>query len=253
MSTDIMVVSWKNDLGYLKYCLKSINKFATGFNRVVLVVAEEEERLFRPFQSDVVLKTYPRVRDPILFHLHHQAIKCQADKFCEADFILHTDSDCVFTEPVTPDDYMADGKPIMLIEEYSRLNGNPWQKVTENVLGFQPKWECMRRHPQVNPRGVYQQLRAHIVLTHGMPFEIFVLSQKPDFVWGFSEHNAIGAIALHDDYWKNQYHWIDLARQSRPRDKLAQFWSHSPINKAQDLPSGGRSTPLELYSKIGLC
>jgi len=172
---------------------------------------------------------------------------------------LHTDSDCVFTEPVTPEDYFwiqlmspPIYQPVMLIEEFSRLSGNPWQRPTELALGQTVKFETMRRHPQVNPRGIYADMRGHMEHWHSMPFTKYVMAQKADFPWGFSEHCTIGAFALYSHLWRDKYHWIDVAKDPRPKDKLAQFWSHSQPDKPQDLPSGGRGVPQETFTRLGL-
>lgn len=175
----------------------------------------------------VTLKGYDTPKDPAQWHIAHQAQKCRADVWCpDADFVLHTDSDCIFTDHVTPEDYIIAGKPVMLMEDYANLTGNPWKPVVEHALKLPVRYEFMRRHPQVNPVGVYADLRAHVAQVQGMDFYKFVLSCKPDFPWGFTEHNTIGAFAYEDLRWKYHYHWINLANNDRPKDKLHQFWSH---------------------------
>lgn len=251
MKTEILIVSHRADKAWLEYNLKSIRKFAEGFSGVTLVVPEGDMDAFLPLAKQYGTHIHGHT---LAGHLGAQAQKCLADKHCpEADFILHTDSDCVFTEPVTPEDYFVNGKPVMLIERFSRLAGNPWASVVEKALGFSPAFETMRRHPQVNSRGIYQDMREHIEQKHGVDFISFVMSQKADFPWGFTEHCTIGAFALHDHRWRDKYHWVDVAVQPWPKPKLAQFWSHSPPEQAQDLPSGGKGVPLETFQKLGLC
>ena len=65
-------------------------------------------------------------------------------------------------------------------------------------------------------------------------FTKFVESRKPDYPWGFTEHNVIGAFAFYDPKWHDQYHWIEVGKQDVPKDKVMQFWSHSPPNVEQD-------------------
>lgn len=254
MTTDIMIVSYAKDIPWLEWCLKSIRKFATGFNRVVLVAPTQEVQDFIPFKDQADLMFYSRDEDPEKWHIHHQAMKCRADDFCGGDFILHTDSDCVFTEPVSPGDYFVNDKPVMLIERYNRLRDNPWRNVVETALGFPVEYETMRRHPQVNYRGIYEDLRNHIAGVHDEIFEDWVLRQKATFPWGFTEFNTIGAFAMHDIRWRNKYHFVDLARQPRPRDKIMQFWSHDPLTKEADLPMGMKlkKTPLQVFGELGL-
>lgn len=185
------------------------------------------------------------------WHLAHQLQKCRADSWCpDADFVLHTDSDCMFTEPVTPEDYFVGGKPVMLYTEYSRLaEKTPWQAVVTAVLKRRVRHEFMRRHPQVNPVGVYPALREHIEWLHNMPFDDFVMSRKPNPL-GYSEHNIIGAFAFDHPEFCKQYHWHDTTTAGTPHEKLMQFWSYSPVDKVQKTPHGQEIVPLEFAERI---
>lgn len=256
MKTEILIVSYAKDLPYLRYCVVSIAKFATGFSGLTLLVPEQERDIFFPellIKAGVTFKTYPRVEDPAKWHLNAQMQKCHADEWCpQADFIAHLDSDCVFTEPVTPADYFHEGKPVMCIESFARLPSCPWQPVIAKTLRFNPSHETMRRHPQVNPRGIYEAVRDYVAINNGMAFDDYVLSQKPDFPWGFTEHNTIGCYARASRTWQDKYHWIDLAVEPWPHHKLMQFWSLSPPELEQDLPSGGRGLPLNEFKRLGL-
>lgn len=249
MNTEILLVTFSKDIEWARWCLKSIAKFATGFSGLTLVVPTKDRDAFMESSSimDFALRTHD-----LEGHLGAQCQKCFADVHCPGvDYVCHLDSDTVFTEPVTPNDYFVDGKPVMLIEEFSRLQGNPWKPTVDKALGGDAKFETMRRHPQVNPVGLYADMREHIAKTHGMIFERYVMSQKPDYPWFFSEHCTIGAFALNSD-WRSHYHWIDVTNQPHPKNKLVQFWSHGGISHMQDLPSGGKGCAAELFNKIGL-
>lgn len=200
------------------------------------------------------LHAYERDPDQRKWHLHAQAQKCLADLYCpDSDFILHTDSDCVFTEPITPEEYFKDGKPIMLYEAYARMKGCPWQPVVEAVLGRSVEFEFMRRHPQVNHKGVYSDLRRYLEHMHGRPFVDYTISRKPDFPWGFTEHNIIGAFAYYSAKWHPHYSWLNTATTPWPHEKLSQFWSKGAIDAEQPLPhTGGRGIPMAEFKKLGL-
>lgn len=256
MQTDILIVSYLKDLQYLELNLRSIEKFCSGFRHVNVLVPKEEERGFHRLTQvfRIKLKTYHRGVPPSHWHLKHQAEKCHADGWCEgADFVLHKDSDCIFREPVTPEDYFVNGKPVMLYEAYSRLPASvPWKAVTEAALKRPVEWELMRRHPQVNPIGVYKALRGYIEKVQNQDFDRFVMSRKPSFPWGFTEHNIIGAFAYYDPEFHEKYHWHNVAISGTPHEKLIQFWSHSPVDKPQDISHGGRYTPAEFAAKLGI-
>lgn len=250
--TCILIVSYSKDLPYLRFNLRSINKFGTGFSGVTLVVPSQEASDFASLAAseNCDLRTYERTEDKTKWQIHAQVQKCMADVHCpNADFILHTDSDCIFTELVCPEDYMRDGKPFMLMEDYSRLKGNPWKGVTQDCLKMTVKYEFMRAHPQVNPCAVYPALRNYLEFLHKMPFETFVLSRPGGFPFSFTEHNIIGAYAYR--FMNSAYHWIDLGKEKAPPEKLRQFWSMAPIDKKQPSPHGEpECTPLEIIQKI---
>lgn len=259
MKTTILIVSYLKDKPYLHYCLRSIHKFARGFSEIVVVVPEIEAGEFASMLASYSpafrMGTYCRTEDTTKWHLHAQAQKHRADDYCAgADFVLHTDSDCVFTEPVTPDDYFIGGKPVMLMESYDRIPDSPWRPVTQRALQRPVEYEFMRRHPQVNPTGIYHPLREYINRIHGVPFEQHVLAQKADFPWGWTEHNIIGAYAYYSPEWHDRYEWWEVPNRTAPREKIIQFHGPDPIDREQLLPHnpGQRSTPIAEFRRLGL-
>lgn len=251
MKIEIHIVTCLKDIVYMEWGLKSIAKFATGFSGVTLVLDATEQKSFEPLKAIVPFKV---VTSKVIGQLGAQMHKCMADRHCPtADYILHTDSDCIFTEPVTPDDYFYGAKPVMLIEPYEKISAHiPWRKSTEKALGFSCPFETMRRHPQVNPIGVYHDMRQRISLINDCQFEHYVMAQKPDYPQGFSEHNVIGSFALDTPEWRCRYHWIDISEEPAPAPKLKQFWSHSPPDAPHDLPDGSYGCPLDYFKKLGL-
>jgi len=254
---EILIISYLKDKPYLHYCLRSIQKFATGFSGTTLVVPSVEASEFASMAAGfgMGLRTYERDPNAAKWHLHAQAQKHRADEHCpDADFILHTDSDCVFTEPVTPDDYFVDGKPVMLFESYTRIPGSPWRNVTGQALKRPVEYEFMRRHPQVNPIGIYRPLREYIEQIHGVPFEQHVLAQKANFPWGWTEHNVIGAFAYYSSEWNQKYCWWEVGKRPVPHEKIIQFHGPDPIDKEQLLPHnpGQTGTPLREFQRLGL-
>lgn len=256
MQTQILILSYLHDKPWLHYCLRSIQKFARGFSGTTVVVPTDEASEFASMVAGFGMKLVTYQRDPRRSHWHldAQCQKCHADEYCpNADFVLHTDSDCIFSEPVTPEDYFLDGKPVMVIEDYKRMPSSPWKPVTERIMGRPVQFEFMRRHPQVNPVGVYRHMREFLSQLHRMPFDLLVLSQKPDFPWGWTEHNIIGAFAYYTPAWHEKYEWWEVPKRPVPHEKLSQFWSLGPIDKEQPLPhTGGRGIPMAEFQRLGL-
>jgi hypothetical protein len=245
----LFIVSHAKDAEWLKYCLLSIGKFARGFLRTIVVVPRAEETSFEWLKSHAAIagnESFYKLR--VVFfdqaeapkgHIHHCAIKCMADTFDdEAECFAYIDSDCIFKEPVTPADYFVDGKPVLLFEAYASLTKKKdgavcWQKGVSEVMGWQSRNEYMRRHPAVHHRDLLVALRKHIEDVHKTRFLSFVLSRKPDYPTGFCEFNSMGDFAHY--LRANDYHWINLEEEARPKDKLIQFWSHRAPELAQDV------------------
>jgi len=202
---EILIISYLKDKPYLHYCLRSIQKFATGFSGTTLVVPSVEASEFASMAAGfgMGLRTYERDPNPVKWHLHAQVQKHRADEHCpDADFILHTDSDCVFTEPVTPDDYFVDGKPVMLFESYTRIPGKPVAqrdragaqaagrvRVHAAAPAGQPHWH-LPPAARVHRADSWGAVRAACAGTEGQ------LSV------GWTEHNVIGAFAYYSSEWK---------------------------------------------------
>jgi hypothetical protein len=228
---DIFIKTYPPDFVWLRYCLRSIAKFAHGFNRVVVVTPE-------PLPQDDPIWTLPQVfvvkEEAADGYLSQQLFKLNAHQFCQSDYILHTDSDTIFTEPVTPADFfeahagVTNDKgeifPSWLITPYA---GNkltvPWREPTEAFLGEAITHEFMRRLPVVIPRWAYAGVAEFCHEKHGEHLASYIMRQP---LRQFSEFNAIGAWLYR--YHRDAIHWIDtdLVRESEwPRVVVDQQWS----------------------------
>lgn len=205
-TTDIFVKTCLHDREYHKYCLASIDKFCSGFRNTVVVEGEHPKG-----------------------YLHQQVVKMHADDYTDADYILITDSDTLFNQPVTPESFMVDGKPIWIhtpwTQELLDHKGTAtWKRVMEEFMGQSPGSEFMRRQPFVFPRHVFKSLRKLCVERHGVDLETYIMRSN-----AFSEFNVMGFhcwLHHHDDF-----HWIDSSKEELPPMLCHQAWSHDPIEK----------------------
>jgi hypothetical protein len=225
--------------------VRSIRRFAAGFGGVTIAVPTADAPRFAGLGDRLVTFDERRWRA----FLHHQIMVVRADEACpDADFILHMDSDCVFVEPVTPADYVRDGKAVMMRERFDLIREKyrgahragaaraKWQRVAERALGLPVEYETMVRHPAVHPRQIYPEVRAQIERTHGVAFD--------DYVFGcwlpnrFAEFPTLGGYALHSH--PEWYEWIDatsphasfaMEKAAGVREKMRQF--HSPDGVAR--------------------
>lgn len=256
MKTQILITSYLPDREWLEFNLRSIRKFATGFDDVVIVVPTPQCDNFTPLAEKygVRLRLRRSSPNPVDDHNQHQVAKLCADEYCEnSDLILHTDSDCIFVEPVTPDDYMPDGKPELLINKFENVGAAIcWRAGVNRALGINATYETMRRHPAVHYAGVYPELRTLIAAKHKMTMEQYLVrphaqNERP------SEFNILGNFVLMTPRWRERYQIIDLSKEKPPASsrKLIQFWSLSPPDKPQKSPCDGTvCRPIDVINRI---
>ncbi|MFA1550217.1 hypothetical protein [Actinomadura chokoriensis] len=223
-SYDIVIRSYQRDFQWLRYCLESIGRYCTGFRSVVVIIPPASLAKWRwlGLSADRVL-CCPAYRDD---YLGQQVTKLHADRYSDADFICHVDSDCVFERSTTPGDLTCEGRPYVLMEPYARLDRHiPWRALTERFLGEDVGHEFMRRPPYTFPRWLYPALRKRSRELHGMSLEEYVMSRPPR---GFSEFNALGAYAYR--HHRDAFHWIDVAHDAAPPPPCHVFWSRQNLD-----------------------
>lgn len=211
-ATDLFVKTYSKDAEYHKYCIASIEKFCTGF-RSVRVINDEHPNGY----------------------LHQQRCKALADilTFQEGDspedYFLMTDSDTIFIEPVTPESFMRDGKPIWLFTPWTQEMLNhagtaTWKRVMKDFTGIEPHAEFMRRQGFMFPRKVLASLRDFCQEHHGKSLEDYIMGSK-----AFSEYNVIGQYCwLHHH---DEFYWLDTSKEELPPLRLKQYWSHDSVEK----------------------
>jgi len=241
----ILIVSHAKDFEWLRYCLQSIERFATGFHEVCVFLPAHESwigasQIAAAYNGSIPLRIAVEDQWPDKPFMFHEWLIINADNLCpDADFICHIDSDCVFHHPVTPEEYFVEGKPVLLFADYNwickRFN-NPnfmhWKTATVLAIGGNPIYETMRRHPAVHPLKTYRKTREVIQSHTGMEASAYIRRQRDTFPSTFAEFPILGEVARR--YFLNEYRWINQETEPCPADKLWQFWSHAAPELEQD-------------------
>lgn len=262
MTTDLFIVTYARDFQYLEWCLRSIEKFATGFRQVWIVIPTADLNLL----SEVIASFGRNNFIPVLFKewpnkgmVHHMNIIIHADAYTNSDFICHIDSDCIFTAPVTPETFIRNGKPILQYERFESIGTRhpgvlEWQKAAQNCLPFPIHYETMRQHGETYSRETYAEARRLIEQKTGKPVDEYIRSGRNEYPQEFCEFVTLGNVAIH--CFHDRYHLVDNARKPNP-DKgdfpIGQFWSHGPIDKPQDIWWEGRQqsiVPIDMIRKV---
>jgi len=219
MTTDIFIRSYRGDFKWLEHSLQSIWSRGSGFSKVHIVVPAQDIQLLTCAKNEVVHLTSTHGDD----YMGQQVTKLEADQYSHADYILHVDSDCIFTKKFSPDNFFCDGKPIILREEHVL---SPWPRCAERALGWYEDAEYMRRLPIIYPRWLYKEFRVWMEMRHGMRVNEWVMAQPNR---EFSEFNTLGQWAY--KFHKDKFAW---KHPSEVEPVCKQFWSWSGFEKDQE-------------------
>jgi hypothetical protein len=221
MTTDIFIKSYHKDFPWLSYCLRSIQKFASGFKEIVIVIPDTDDLSHLTAERVVKVKEYG---EPYMFQ---QSVKMHADLYSDADAFVYMDSDCVFTEPVTPESFLTDGRPDWLYTPWEKVGEDAqraWGEVMTKCIGKPPPAEFMRRSAQLIPRWALQEFRGFIAERHEVSLEHYIMSQPGRY---FTEYNCIGFyLWLHH---RDKVNWINT-EERLPPSVVRQFWSWGGLN-----------------------
>jgi hypothetical protein len=218
MPTSIFIRSYHKDIEWLKWCLKSIEKYCTGFCELVLCYPQGQSAAFSginfsKFEFHKITSLDYR-RD----YLGQQVSKLMAYKHCKGDFILYVDSDCLFNDHVTPETYQVNGKPILYKTPYE-LVGDAicWKPITELAVGFEVNFEYMRSFPFLfHKDSVKNAVEKYIPYN----IEYFILDRRAN---SFSEFNFLGALIEKNE--SSKYHIIRTDTEAMYDRHLTQRWS----------------------------
>ncbi|SRR5258708_3957506 len=228
---DILIVSFAPDAEWLTYCLRSLQRYASGFSKINVVFPNRDDSIMRSicinYNANPIGYDEP---PPPLGHLSHNIAKTSADIYCpDATHVVHIDSDCIITNYFTPDMLFHNDKPILIRQLYKDVGpAICWKGPAEKALGFETPYETMRRMPLIHDINVYPAVRNHIEQVHNMSFSKYVLQQKPTYPCGFCEFNTIGSFAL--------MRMPELYSIATPPDNniveipIKQLWSHGGVS-----------------------
>ncbi len=227
----LFIRSYHRDIKWLRYALQSIHKFCSGWDEIVIVVPQSQRSYFESLNlTREKLLTCPDYTND---YIGQQLTKLEAYEYTQADIITFWDSDVIAFEPITPDDYITDDKPILYKTDYQELIGDQgylWKGITERAAGFPVEFEYMRRLPLTYRRDTLKSLQMYFKLLHGKtPFE-YVESIKDK---GFSEFNLVGAYI--EKFEPEKYNIIDTSTVSLPPVKARQFWSWSRLTPEEEI------------------
>ena len=218
---DIYIKSYSRDFGLLRYALMSLKKYVTGYNKLIICIPVDDylefHKLFREDNHiDCVVVTKVEYGDR---YLYQQVCKMNAYKHSSADYIMFSDSDCIFNRTINLKDYIKGGKPEILYTDYNKVEGAIiWKEPTEKFLGEPVLWEGMRRNNLIYRRSTLANIAEQYP---NLEKQIMSLER-------FSEFNALFAWAF--KYEQNKYRFVNTDNWEYVPPMAVQLWSHFDKN-----------------------
>lgn len=221
MHVDLFIRTYRNDLEWLGFALKSIHKYVTGYRNIIIAIPEDQVHLLSHLTQERVVG----VKDLADGYLGQQLTKMQAWQLTDADAIVFWDSDVVATRHIdVRTEYFKDDKIILYKTRYSSINKSghecPWQPITAKALGFTPEWEYMRRMPLVYWVETLTRCEQFMVALHKSSLEHYVKTRP---FREFSEFNVLGAFA--EAQTPERYAFVDTESIDMPPCAVDQMWS----------------------------
>ena len=215
---DIFYKSYRKDFKWLYYSIKSIRKFVTNYNQIIIVIPKEDKDILDYSILEGLKYKVFTVDEYGNGYLYQQWIKMSAYKYCDSEYILFCDSDCIFDKKIDLSDYV-NKKPEILYTDYSKVgDAICWKEPTEKFIGKSIEYEFMRRNFLIYLKNTLVDIHK----TYPNLESIIVDSEA------FSEFNAIGAWIYFNESDKYQLINTDFAENLSSFGK--QFWSWSDLN-----------------------
>jgi hypothetical protein len=202
---DIFIKTYHKDFVWLEYCLKSIQKYASGFRNVIIVSDNDGHKIpdtclipnCKVYYVDIPAKS-PTVVEHGIGYLFQQYIKLTWYNYTDADSILIMDSDEMLTVPTTPDSFKKNGKFTWYYRDWARAgSGICWKSSTDFVLGLNTEYEAMCITGFILQRDTTLALTKMIKDNHDVSniWDYFVKYDMPTA----SEFNVYGSFIHHFD------------------------------------------------------
>lgn len=234
LTTDLFLVTYPKDYPWLEFLFKSINRYVTGFRKLVMVVEEQDflsdelATLLNSFGPKAwTVQTCRPYRGTDYPGYTGQAVeKLRAWHYTNADRIFILDSDLIFTRPVDleTDARASVAKPVIIYRPWEEAGeAICWHPSTVELLGNAP-FETMCCHPFIFPGWLLHRLWEEL------GGEEKLLQNPPRDDRGapcISDFNVMGNYALR---FPGEFTPYDHRDEDIPPNFIHQFWSHHTVN-----------------------
>lgn len=205
MAFAIFIKTWVKDYFWLRYLLKSIEKFVVPNFDFITIVTDEGYPLTdipteingKPIEVKYVklpenkvtwpngeLKPHPC---PVgIGYVWAQCVKLNWDKYCSADVILQIDSDSMFTKQIDlMDSYKKNDKWKWWVRKWTNADEGIIQKpATDKFIGENARNDYMPQQSWIFTREATQDFRKFVETVHKCTIETYLLEKSVPYWLG---------------------------------------------------------------------
>lgn len=236
MIVDIFIKTYHKDFQWLKYCLKSIDKFASGFRNIIIVSDNDDHLIPNDYLISnckvfyvSIPKKQPIYVDHGIGYLWQQCIKLSWYNYTDADAVLVMDSDEMFTCPTNPEHFKSHFKFNWFYRDWKDAgSGICWKESTDKLLQIDTAYEAMCITGFILCRDTTIALKNALCSIHGTN-DIWEVLLKYNMTT-MSEFNVFGSFVHHFD--RKEYSQIydkDLSKYHNIT--ILKSWSWGGLNK----------------------
>jgi hypothetical protein len=234
--TSLFIKSWREDIRWLRYCLRFLEKNWREHSDVVIALDPDCREAIDTDDYDLDLRRVTVEPWPDGYS-HAMFVKACADKYCQGEAIILLDSDTMLLEP-TDAGYFFDELPIipwiLYAEHQTMYPHSPWQKVTEKVMQVRTDRHFMPCMPILYWVSTFSGLRHYVVGKHKAKiFEEVIFSDVPFDPANFAEHPIsfcdYDCLGLYASIYEPEKYVFRHAEQLKP-NPFKQFHSWSEWN-----------------------
>jgi FkbM family methyltransferase len=163
MKADLFLRTYRKDYQWLPYLFRSLDRHGRGWHTLHIVIPEGQEQDFpelpelaeHAFCEHVGFATCPVYPND---YIGQQISKLRAWELTDADVIVYLDSDLVFTRPFRPSI-----PRLVEVRSWDEVgDAQCWRQPTRDLLGWDPPYETMARHPFVFMRETIKDCYDHV-------------------------------------------------------------------------------------------
>lgn len=232
--TDIFIKTYPGDFIWLEYCIKSIEKFVTGFRKIVIVTDSGTElKIDSKLPIDIIYENLPNETHPCTIGIGYvwmQCVKLNWYKYTDANYVLQIDSDMMFTDKIDISYYRDDNKIKWFYRDWSEVGigqGLGCGSVHRNPVNFFIKRESTRDHMPaptwILSRKTTELFHKWVEKEWGSIWDYFNIHSRS--LWinnssGTSEYNMYGNFI--EFFYNDEYKFVHVNEYKVP---IRQSWS----------------------------